>query len=271
MLYKYLPPDRLDVLKKLKIRFSQPSALNDPFESHPLINIGALCEDQLRNIEITSQELWKNTSKENKTKQNYNLLKTKTKELKADMKEKMSPSSVGQHFIKMFNNSMGVLSLSRTFNNLLMWSHYAHNHKGFVIGFDEKHSFFYQKSVSGLTTSPNDVRYTSQRSQSEVSDPDKYRKLLCEKSIDWAYEEEVRVIMMFTEYSESQGNDESGLPIYLFDIPVDMIKTIYIGSNMIEKDRKEILQFIGKNKLNIQLYKMKISEWNYEKIGRAHV
>jgi len=34
-LYKYLHPDRVDVLQHLRIRFTQVSALNDPFESLP--------------------------------------------------------------------------------------------------------------------------------------------------------------------------------------------------------------------------------------------
>ena len=31
--YKYLPPARVDVLQDLRIRYTQISALNDPFES----------------------------------------------------------------------------------------------------------------------------------------------------------------------------------------------------------------------------------------------
>ena len=31
-LYKYVTPDRLDILKNLLIRFTQPTALNDPLE-----------------------------------------------------------------------------------------------------------------------------------------------------------------------------------------------------------------------------------------------
>src|SRR5260370_37668198 len=35
--YKYLHPDRLDVLKNGLIRFTQAAALNDPFESTPCL------------------------------------------------------------------------------------------------------------------------------------------------------------------------------------------------------------------------------------------
>ena len=31
--YKYLPPERIDILQNRLIRFTQPNALNDPFEA----------------------------------------------------------------------------------------------------------------------------------------------------------------------------------------------------------------------------------------------
>jgi len=34
-LYKYLHPDRIDLLQNLLIRFTQPGAFNDPFEMQP--------------------------------------------------------------------------------------------------------------------------------------------------------------------------------------------------------------------------------------------
>src|SRR5437870_3881441 len=37
ILYKYLSPDRIDVLENQQIRFSQPRALNDPFEFSPAL------------------------------------------------------------------------------------------------------------------------------------------------------------------------------------------------------------------------------------------
>jgi len=36
-LYKYVPPDRLDVLRNLRTRFTQANAQNDPFEFRPLV------------------------------------------------------------------------------------------------------------------------------------------------------------------------------------------------------------------------------------------
>ncbi len=40
------------------------------------------------------------------------------------------------------NSHIGALSLSETFSNVLMWSHYASQHRGYVIAFDASHAFF---------------------------------------------------------------------------------------------------------------------------------
>jgi hypothetical protein len=47
--YKYLHPSRIDVLRDNRIRFTQPAALNDPFESNPI-------GDELRQSLIDNQK-----------------------------------------------------------------------------------------------------------------------------------------------------------------------------------------------------------------------
>jgi hypothetical protein len=37
LVYKYVTADRIDVLKDARIRFTQPAALNDPFETCPCL------------------------------------------------------------------------------------------------------------------------------------------------------------------------------------------------------------------------------------------
>ena len=37
MLYKYLAPERIDVLQKRLVRFTPPGAFNDPFEFRPVL------------------------------------------------------------------------------------------------------------------------------------------------------------------------------------------------------------------------------------------
>src|SRR5712692_171646 len=37
VLYKYLPPERIDILESMELRFSRPSEFNDTFDSHYLV------------------------------------------------------------------------------------------------------------------------------------------------------------------------------------------------------------------------------------------
>src|ERR1043166_8666164 len=40
MVFKYCPPERIDILKNLKIRLTQPVCFNDPFEAFALVKGG---------------------------------------------------------------------------------------------------------------------------------------------------------------------------------------------------------------------------------------
>jgi hypothetical protein len=44
ILYKYLHPDRVDVLARKMVRFTQPGDFNDPFEFRPYIESAAADE-----------------------------------------------------------------------------------------------------------------------------------------------------------------------------------------------------------------------------------
>ncbi|WP_432745900.1 DUF2971 domain-containing protein [Methylobacter sp. G7] len=265
MLYKYLPAKRLDVLKSLKIRFTQLRALNDPFEALPLINTNSETEAFIEQMELDAQDLWKNQFPEEQSPENYETLQNTIGNLKIDILERMSPSSIGVKVVDMINPKILILSLSKTFSNLLMWSHYADNHKGFVIGFDESHEFFYRKDHRGANTSPNKVSYTTQRSVTHQSDYDSYEKILCEKSINWAYEEEVRIFRSFKKDTRiCSGNDEAGYPIYLFELPKECIKSVYIGANAQPDLKNEILSSIKYHDLCADIYEIVMSKTCYE-------
>jgi hypothetical protein len=50
IVYKYLHSDRIDVLENAAIRFTQPAALNDPFETMPCFTeFKAYLQEQIEN------------------------------------------------------------------------------------------------------------------------------------------------------------------------------------------------------------------------------
>jgi hypothetical protein len=149
--------------------------------------------------------------------------------------------------------AQGVLSLSRTKESLLMWAHYGDSHKGYVLGLDENHEFFKARDMVGRPTSPKNVIYTTQRVHIDA-DRDDYREmLLCTKSLEWAYEEEVRVFRTFGKHFSDFEKNTKG-QVHLFSIPHDCIREVYIGANCHASTRAAILAAIDQHKLNVKVY-----------------
>jgi hypothetical protein len=56
-LFKYIRPERIDVIENLEIRFTQPDALNDPFELRPHFDSLVAEADVLANLPQTPVDL----------------------------------------------------------------------------------------------------------------------------------------------------------------------------------------------------------------------
>mgnify|MGYP000919457495 CR=1 FL=1 len=120
-LYKYLTPERIDVLLNATIRFSQAEVWNDPFEFQPFYqdHIEKNPLIQLHNFSKIITNYTKN-----------GIISTK-KQIDAYEYER---KRITKHDIyKFLNKKLLALSLTEEKENLLMWSHYSNNHTGFVI------------------------------------------------------------------------------------------------------------------------------------------
>lgn len=255
MLYKYLSSERLSVIDNFKIRYTQPAQLNDPFEAALLVDTAAYNECE-KIIETLSQEVQCETDEERAE------LEAATAELKEEAKARSSPQMVGQELANLINKAQGVLSLSRTNDSLLMWAHYADSHRGFVLGLDETHPFFNKLDGHGNPTRPRNVIYTSKRMVVEAGSPDFYEQLLCYKSLEWAYEQEVRVFSTFgRNYLDFEKNAAD--QVHLFVLPRECIKEIYIGANASARTRASILDLVDRRKLRVKLFEAYVAEDRY--------
>lgn len=260
MLFKYLSPARIDVLERLSIRFTQPSALNDPFESAILVDASAH-----HDIQSVVSGLRKQAEDEGLIPTNQeeeDILEQALAELEAHANDLIHPSSIGKQLVELINRAQGVLSLSRTPDSLLMWSHYADSHKGFVLGLDESHEFFSMPDGNGRPTTPHSVIYTSRRQTVQVASEDFYERLLCYKSLEWAYEQEVRIFRTFgrnqDDFAKNDGNS-----IHLFDVPGDCIKEIYLGANISDNLVNRIMRASEWHHLNVKIFRASIPNDRY--------
>jgi hypothetical protein len=236
ILYKYLQPSRLDVLKHRRIRFTQPGDFNDPFEFRPRI-AAAASESEVRqyvesNFEhLLDEELAK-----------YSALsgivpKAMLRELLLAQKDQLpllfgmlGPQMlprVSLQLESLLNQKVGVLCLSEVRDSILMWGHYTDNHRGFAIGFDSDHSFFSRRrSEQDEFGFLRQVDYQRQRPNVVLSDTSS-QVWFQTKAEPWAYEKEWRIVRVLSE-AESQI-EAVPFPISLFKFPADAVLEVIVG------------------------------------------
>jgi len=108
---------------------------------------------------------------------------------------------------------------------------------------------------------PIEITYPSLLSGMKQDLKDIQEKFLLVKSRDWEYEEEIRIIKHFS-YANKTKRDPR-YPIYLFDVPKESIKCIYLGTNAQDSLKQRILAAIKKNNMNVNIYQNKLSQTHY--------
>lgn len=123
-------------------------------------------------------------------------------------------------FRKAINEVVGLVCLSRSWKNPLLWSHYAEKHTGICMGFDipvrSLVSVTYAKRLFKLDSDPITRR---PRWSQEAK-----RRLLSTKSIDWKYEEEMRLLVPL-----DRAKEESGKYFYPFSSKL-VLRNLILGS-----------------------------------------
>lgn len=174
IIYKYLDIFDKDFFKKPTMKISVPRYFNDPFESAICDEINEILSIYLKTICQLNKE---------KASEYY---------------------STAKSYIENKISQNGVISLTRNNSEILMWSHYANNHKGMCIGLQDDfatHKFnngMFPHEIALLTPTP--VKYHKSRfnPDNEISGNfvyDLYRSLILNKYDKWDYEEEERIVI----------------------------------------------------------------------------
>lgn len=252
-LYKYCHPDRLDVLRDGLIRFSSPMVLNDPFESKPHI------PDSVTRtyLEANFEELFLKTVADEYFKLPEVARRTFSLDeavAKCQIQKPAAFSKISEFstnfstkfqsvFAKAMEEKIGVLCLTESSENLLMWAHYADSHQGFVIEFDTDHSFFDQRvGRDDEFRHLRRVGYCDKRPALAFGETDDFLPLIT-KSTDWRYEMEWRMMLPLSNATVIKG--EGPTAIHLFEYPRETIKSVTFGCRMAIEKREEILKVIA--------------------------
>ncbi|NOZ47136.1 MAG: DUF2971 domain-containing protein [Chlorobi bacterium] len=223
----------LSTLSDSKLWFSKVDDFNDPFEwDVPYrIDISKNKEQIVNHIKLNNR----NRPKEYiKAKIDFYL---------------SNPLKLEEEFNKTleYRKNKGVCCFAKeeNLNNILMWSHYADNHKGITLGIDENlieishtHDWFEGKHI----TKPwiKQVQYTNEYRfiNPFANERPSLKDVEFIKSTDWEYEKEVRLIS--PKFGLHDFNSSHCLKEIVFGLKIPEI----VKSNIINLFKKDILNDI---------------------------
>ena len=252
-LFKYLHPDRIDVLLGQSIRFSSPAVFNDPFELKPHLAALASPEHMEAHItrvlpELVREELAKLPQEVQAlipVEALHEILLRQLPEAKRNiqgMAELLMPK-LQEVMARKFEELIGILCLSESAENLLMWAHYADSHRGFVIEFDERSPFFdCRVNSEDELRHLRKVLYSPTRPSLTLADVDDFA-LFMTKGTDWKYEAEWRMIVPLDTASTVIG--EGTHAVHLFEFPAQAITSVVLGSRMAAQKKGDLRQILA--------------------------
>lgn len=207
------------ILEGRNLKFSSPDTFNDPFDMYEGL-MDFTCS-------VRSVKNWLRVNEYLKSKEEKRALLKMIKENGTE-----GFVELGKEGFQKSKKDIGVLCLSEKFDITLLWSHYADKHSGICLGFD----FNIVGRQDDFFVALRKVRY--QAKITPVSFFDKRNDALdywlhC-KSLDWAYEHEVRAVI----------NKRFGFDLFPFSR--DCLKAIYFGCRVSSNDRKMILDLVDR-------------------------
>jgi hypothetical protein len=293
--YKYLSQRGCQLtLENGSLRFSRPSALNDPFDLYldDLYNTGvaevlkaqratlfktletdperyaALTETDVGRAKTVSRMLQSIPERERELTRALIEESVQADPLLNNLVDEMSEQRKG--IVKSFENT-AVFCASKSHDNLLMWAHYADQHRGAVLGFrpdietdsilrllepvrySDVRPLFYELTESwGVDRQPTLV------SAFEIN-----KTLMLTKSSHWKYENEVRIVIP----NEVPAGQDA---IYLKFKPHELTE-IYLGCRADEKFAKQSVvaaQSLNPNiSVNQSVLKPRTFELSFQRLG----
>jgi hypothetical protein len=243
--YKYFPCERIQFFEDLTLRFSPHVSLNDPFENMPAEQgqQEGMSADEMKALRCSIED-WGPYSAD--------LIGKSLARRFATENDVPELEEVGKR--------KGALCLSETHDNLLMWAHYASDHRGFVIEIDSKHFF-------DLADDPNNawkitldrVKYREMRPAWQSGNWWDYlhgtlHKMVTTKSTHWSHEQEWRVMRPLDAADSVLDTIDGGVdvlkrdsannPYHLFKLPHSSLVKVIIGARATRKSMSQIKRYL---------------------------
>ncbi|MBT0654323.1 DUF2971 domain-containing protein [Geomobilimonas luticola] len=226
-----------DILTQSVLYFSSPSEFNDPFDCKVYYR-NRLSVEHLKEyyFSLLRQKFPHLNREQCKTKVAQDTKRITPEEFIAKVTEGMQTSA----------NELGILSLSATSTNILLWSHYAASHTGICLK-------FLAESTTPFFGLAQQVNYKEDYPEVDLlahSPDDQVQSFLLTKAIDWAYEEEWRII----------GHNKGSGPKFF---PEEFLLEVIFGARMKQEDKEEVLSWLSKRNKPVQVSQASLSPGSF--------
>jgi len=199
--------------------FASPNTFNDPFDCFPSIIGSGTKKEKLKFMHETLKRNFPEKSR---------------REIREIAKKRMSEGlSLQESFdgvdLREKFEIHKVFCLSETKKSILMWSHYANNHKGICLGFEgmEKHSIFGMAQKVNYNEELLTINWLTDDFYNQI--PKKLIQAFFEKSEHWKYEKERRILHPNNRSMDTYKPGE--------------LKQIILGAEISDNDREHVMSW----------------------------
>lgn len=243
-----------------ELYFRNPNKFNDPFDCKALLTLERdWNQEEYIKFVMNNARDSKGGDLDNEEKQWY-------KEEAINAFINLDRNQLSRKFNKIIKkglaksiNEIRILCLSEKYNDILMWSHYADGHRGFVLQFDT------EALLQNFKQRPQKVFYPPVESYPSIKDfneRDCTHMFLITKSSQWEYEEEWRILM----HIEDKDNPNEEGKVYKFE--KSLIAGIILGCEMKDPKKEKISEWIREYHPQVKIYDA-IKDENFYNIKTA--
>lgn len=279
-LFRYRPSNRItDELRFMAMRFSKLSSFNDPFDGQLLSKRSFSDDDFLAALRLEADRHLQDgrlvqPSADANSVQMLLWFYSQTQDPKlsregfldgliALLREKgvsFGPNDFERGVIHALADTLRCMCFSKSKSHLLMWAHYGENHRGAVVEFkvpSESEMLRDPKAVNYSPTIPDSgevVDFVMPVLGIPLANKNSVDRLLYTKGIDWAYEEEWRVVADSKLVVAKEG---------LSRFTAADVIGVYLGCRMDIAVRRELLDIIDENYPHATIFQAQKNEQKY--------
>ena len=259
LLYKFYKPDTIKALENQTLAFTPPKWFNDPFEFLPKVIRDQESEVLLRKTGVITKkqaERFRRASLVHFTKSEF----TKFLKDRQAVIESQTPNEfetfardISGQLLDIISESIGVLCLSKSWKNPLMWGHYSSGFQGFCVGYLLPYE---SRGLSRVDVSYSDARYPLKESMvlKNTIPRSALNGIIARKALHWKYEEEVRYIVELSHPRLNSNKDRT--QFYLRHEPA-IVKEIIWGMRCSHQLKTNLVELAQQRYTDADVYETK--------------